>query len=125
MITRVANAYFNVLSAADTLHFDTAQKEALASQLNQVNQRFDVGLVAITDVYDFQAQYDAQVAQEIAARNNLQDTKEELEVITGISVDELAPLMRTIPLHSPEPIDMDAWVKQAEYDNPKLGGHTF
>jgi outer membrane protein len=125
LITRVATAYFNVLAAADTLSFATAQKEALASQLNQVQQRFDVGLVAITDVYDFQAQYDSQVAEEIAARNNLQNTKESLQVITGIPVDELSSLLPSIPLHTPEPMEMDAWVTQAEYDNPTLAATRF
>ncbi len=125
LITRVANAYFNVLSAEDTLTFATAQKEALASQLNQVDQRFDVGLVAITDVYDFQAQYDAQVANEIAAINNLANAKEALQVITGLPVDELAPLKPTVPLHQPEPYDMNAWVEQAEYDNPTLAASRF
>jgi outer membrane protein len=125
LINRVANAYFNVLSAKDTLHFATAQKEALASQLNQVQQRFNVGLVAITDVYDFQAQYDAQVAQEISARNNLADAKESLAVITGIPVDELSPLISTIPLNSPEPINMEDWVDRAEYDNPTLAASRF
>ena len=125
LINRVANAYFNVLSAKDTLGFAIAQKEALASQLNQVQQRFNVGLVAITDVYDFQAQYDAQIAQEISARNNLQDAKESLAVITGIPVDELAPLIPTIPLNSPDPIEMENWVERAEYDNPTLAASRF
>jgi outer membrane protein len=125
LITRVANAYFNVLAAEDTLTFATAQKEALASQLNQVQQRFDVGLVAITDVYDFQAQYDSQVAEEISAMNNLENAKESLQVITGIPVYELAPLKPTVPLHKPEPLDMNAWVEQAEYDNPTLAASRF
>ncbi len=125
LITRVANAYFNILAAEDTLTFTTAQKEALGSQLNQVQQRFDVGLVAITDVYDFQAQYDAQVAQEISARNHLADTKESLQVITGIPVDELAPLLPKIPLNNPDPFNMEEWVEQAEYDNPTLTASRF
>lgn len=125
LIQRVASAYFNVLSAADTLTFVSAQKEALASQLNQVQQRFDVGLVAITDVYDFEAQYDSQVAEEIAARNNLQNAKDDLEVITGITVHELAILMPTIPLHSPDPIEPEAWVTQAEHENPTLAASRF
>ncbi|MGA2655459.1 MAG: TolC family outer membrane protein, partial [Gammaproteobacteria bacterium] len=125
LIYRVANAYFNVLSAEDTLSYATAQKEALASQLDQVQQRFDVGLVAITDVYDFQAQYDAQVSQEIEAINNVANAKEALQVITGLYIDELAPLKPTIPLLQPEPMDMNAWVEQAEYDNPTLAASRF
>lgn len=125
LIYRVASAYFNVLAAEDTLTYATAQKEALASQLDQVQQRFDVGLVAITDVYDFQAQYDAQVSQEIEAINNVANQKEALQVITGLYVDELAPLKPTIPLFQPEPMNMNAWVEQAEYDNPTLAASRF
>jgi outer membrane protein len=125
LISRVANAYFNILSAEDSLTFAIAHKEALGSQLDQVQQRYDVGVVAITDLYDFQAQYDAQVAQVIAARNNLENAKEELQVITGIPVEEIAPLIATIPLNSPDPIEMEAWVKQAEYDNPTLAATRF
>lgn len=125
LITRVANAYFNVLAAKDTLHFTRAKKDALASQLDQVQQRFDVGLLAITDVYDFEAQYDAQVAEEIAAQNNLHDTQEALEVITGIPVEELSPLLPKMPLQNLDPIDMEAWVTQAEYNNPTLEATRF
>ncbi len=125
LILRVAQAYFDILSAEDTLTFAIAKKEALASQLDQTQQRFDVGLVAITDVYDFQAQYDAQLAEEIKARNHVQDTKEALQVITGLPVDELFPLQPTIPLKHPEPPNMEAWVKEAEYNNPVLAATQF
>ncbi|MCK4710170.1 MAG: TolC family protein, partial [Gammaproteobacteria bacterium] len=63
LLIRVADAYFNVLAAGDSLRFATAEKRAVAKQLLQTQKRFEVGLIAITDVKEAQAQYDITFAQ--------------------------------------------------------------
>src|SRR3990167_6747724 len=70
LILRTAEAYFNVLLAYDTLRFVTAKKNANKRQLDQSTQRFNVGLDAITSVYDAQAAYDQATALVIASKNN-------------------------------------------------------
>ncbi|MCY9854351.1 outer membrane channel protein TolC [Vibrio mediterranei] len=92
VIYNVAEAYFNVLRAEDDLRFIKAEKEAVAKQLMQTEQRFDVGIAPITDVQDARAQYDSVVAQEIQAKNNVENEYEELRAITGQQASKLAIL---------------------------------
>ncbi len=83
LILRVSQAYFEVLRAQDNLEFVRAEKAAVARQLEQTKQRFEVGLSAITDVHDAQAQYDAVLADEVLAENDLINSYESLREITG------------------------------------------
>ncbi|MDF2153287.1 outer membrane channel protein TolC [Vibrio sp. CAU 1672] len=83
LILRVAQAYFEVLRAQDNLEFVRAEKAAVGRQLEQTKQRFEVGLSAITDVHDAQAQYDAVLADEVLAENSLINNYESLREITG------------------------------------------
>lgn len=83
LILRVSEAYFGVLQAQDNLSFVQAEKKAVGRQLEQTKQRFDVGLSAITDVHDAQAQYDSVLADEILAQNDLTNSYEALREITG------------------------------------------
>ncbi|MGO1296717.1 MAG: TolC family outer membrane protein, partial [Vibrio sp.] len=83
LIMRVSEAYFDVLRAKDNLAFVQSEKNAVSHQLEQTKQRFDVGLSAITDVHDAKAQYDAVLADEIMAKNKLDNSYESLREITG------------------------------------------
>jgi len=83
LIVRVSNAYFNVLARQDDLEFVRAEKRAIERQLEQTKQRHAVGLTAITDVHEAQAQYDNAVAREIVAINDVETAREELGEITG------------------------------------------
>ena len=67
LIIRVARRYFVVLGAMDNLEFVQSDKAAIARTLDQAKQRFEVGLAAITDVYEAQARYDTAVSEEISA----------------------------------------------------------
>lgn len=69
LIVRVVTAYFDVLRARDNVDFVRAEKRAIERQLEQTRQRFEVGLTAITDVHEAQANFDNTVAQEIQAEN--------------------------------------------------------
>ena len=71
LIIRVAQRYFDVLAAEDRLTSINANRTAIARQLDQAKQRFDVGLIAITDVQESQAAYDQAVADEIGAKRVL------------------------------------------------------
>ncbi len=113
LMVRTATAYFNILAAADELRVRRAEKEANASQLDQARQRFEVGLVAITDVHESKAAYDGAVAAEIAAENALSDRWEDLRKIIGNSKEPLAKLGDEMPLKKPTPNDIEAWAKTA------------
>ena len=120
LIIRTAQAYFNVLGAQDNVAFTKAEKEAIGRQLEQSRERFNVGLIAITDVRESQASYDNAVANEIVARNTLRNNIEALRVIIGDPVDDLAPLAEKFPLLLPEPSDIDQWQDMALEGNLNL-----
>ena len=117
LITRTATRYFDVLAAEDNLEFARAEKKAIARQLEQNQQRFEVGLVAVTDVQEAQARYDAAIAQEIAAERQLESSREALREITGQEHEGLAPITQQLPLISPNPTDIEQWASTAQQQN--------
>ncbi len=120
LIVRTIQGYFNVLSAVDALSFTRAQRTAFDKFLDQTEQRYKVGLIAITDVQIAKAQRDSAYAQEIAAANGVQDAREQLRQITGQPVDPLISLRQTIPLESPKPQEPERWVQSALTHNFQL-----
>jgi outer membrane protein len=120
LATRVATAYFQVLTNDDALTFAKANEQALARQLEQAQQRFDVGLSAITDVQDAKAQHDTSVASVITAENTLSDSREALTQITGKPADNLKKLREQLPMDAPSPNDPKAWVAEAVKSSPTI-----
>ncbi len=119
-IVRVAKAYFDVLTAIDSLETASAEKKAIAKQLEQSKERFNVGLSAITDVKEQQASYDISVADEIIAINNLSNSREALRVIINVYPENLEVAQKEIPLALPEPMDIDAWQEKSLQNNLSL-----
>ncbi len=120
LIIRVADAYFATLSAIDTVSFSEAQKKAIGRQLDQAKRRYEVGIIAITDVHEAQAGYDNANAQVIAAENALLVTREVLRELTGQYIEEITPLAEEIPLEPPSPAKIQHWVDQALQGNYTL-----
>lgn len=120
LYTRVADAYFNVLAAEDTLSANVAAREAIGRQLEQAQKRFEVGLIAITDTQEAQSGYDQAVAAEIVAKRSLANNKEVLREIVGDYPGALAKPGDDIPLISPNPADENQWVELALQQNLSL-----
>lgn len=120
LIIRVAERYFDALAAIDNLDFVRAEKTSLGRQLEQAKQRFEVGLIAITDVQEAQAGYDQSVANEILAENLIDNTHEALREITGNYLSDLAPLGNSMPLVSPKPDVIEDWTKISQEQNLKV-----
>ncbi len=116
-IVRVATAYFDVLTAIDTVETASAEKKAIGQQLEQSKERFNVGLSAITDVKEQQASYDISVADEIIAINNLSNSREVLRIIINVYPDNLEIAKPRFPLAIPEPMDIDAWQEKSLQGN--------
>lgn len=120
LIVRVAQAYFNVLRSVDTLEATIAEEKALAQQLEQTKQRYEVGLTAITEVHEAQAAYDSALAFKLEARGNLSISYEALEVLTGQSHEQVAPLAPEFPVIDPVPADRHEWVEFSLKNNYAL-----
>jgi outer membrane protein len=114
LVIRVAQAYFDVLAAQDTLGLVRAQKAAISEQLAQAKRNFEVGTATITDTHEAQARYDLVVAQEIVAQNDLENKRRALQAITGKEYTQLKPLRNDVRMSPPEPADMQSWVEIAE-----------
>lgn len=117
LILRVAQAYFGVLSAKDTVRADVAARNAFKAELDEARARFKVGLSTITDVQQAQASYDSSRATLIGDRRALANAHQALGVIVGHDVAQLQPLMTDIPLVGPSPATPQAWVAKAADDN--------
>ena len=121
LISRVTNAYFNVLKAQDSLEFVVAEKKAIERQLEQTKQRFQVGLTAITDVHEAQANFDAAVAREIRSQNDIEIAKEALREITGAYYKKLDGLnTERFDAALPSPKQAQGWVTKAEGNSLEL-----
>ena len=120
LILRVAEQYFGVLAAQDNLTFARTEKKAIDRQLEQTKQRFNVGLIAITDVHEAQSRFDLAIANEIAAENRLANAHESLREISGKYVSELASISEKTPLIRPNPNSIDRWGEAALKQNLEL-----
>ncbi|HED52494.1 MAG TPA: type I secretion protein TolC, partial [Gammaproteobacteria bacterium] len=117
LMVDVAERYFAVLDAQDNLEFAQAEKSAIGRQLDQAKQRFEVGLIAITDVKAAQARYDIAVSQEIRAVSELEGSSDALSELTGEYFDDIALLRADLKLSRPEPDSSEHWIDQAKQQN--------
>jgi len=117
LILRVAQAYFDVLTAQDNLTATQAQKSATTEQLASAKRNFEVGTQTITDTHEAQAAYDLVVAQEFAAINDLEVKRNALRQIIGQAPGDLAGLRTGVAIAPPEPASIDPWISAAEGQN--------
>ena len=120
LIVRVAEAYFEVLKARENLDASMAEERAAKRQLEQTQQRFDVGLIAITDVHESRAVYDSAVAQRLGFEGSLAIARENLTTLTGAEHGKLWPLSEDFPIEPPVPADRASWVDFALKNNYQL-----
>lgn len=114
LILRVAQAYFDVLIAQDSVQLAGAQKQAISEQLEQAKRNFEVGTSTITDTYEAQARYDLTSSQEIAAQSNLEIKKRALQQLINAAPNELCQLRKEFKPEAPQPGDAEKWVADAQ-----------
>ncbi len=117
LIIRVVTAYFDLLTAKESLELAQAEKRTIGQQLNHSKQRFEAGFLTVADVIEAQAAYDKAIAQEISAQSNLDIAKEAVFAISGHSLDSSARLKANIPLAPPEPKQINSWIELALQNN--------
>ncbi len=125
LIIRVAEAYFDVLRALDNLRVARAQERTNQRQLEQTQQRFDVGLIAITDVYESRAVYDLAVAQRLSDEGDLGVALERLSTLTGQKHDYVWLLKEDYPVMDPDPMDKEEWVSFALDNNYSIKAAAY
>ena len=120
LILRVAQAYFDVLLAQDSVQLAEAQKKAISEQLEQAKRNFEVGTATITDTYEAQARFDLTHSQEIAAQSNLEIKKRALQQIVNAAPSELRHLGKELKLEAPLPGDVEKWVEYAKQSSLQI-----
>jgi outer membrane protein len=120
LILRTSQRYFDVLAAQDTVDAAQATLEAFSRQLEQADKRFEVGLIAITDVQEARAAHDQAAASVIQAKRSLATAQELLRELTGESFDTLAGPIDDLPLEAPAPADEEQWVTHALDQNLRV-----
>jgi outer membrane protein len=93
LIQRVSQQYFAVLAAQDTLTAEQSALQSVQTQLDQAEQRYRVGLIAVTDMAVARASRDSTASAVIAAKRTLA---------------------------TPEPASEDTWVTTAMGQNASL-----
>jgi outer membrane protein len=125
LIVRTVEAYVNVLRAIDNLKSSKAEEAAFQRQLEQTQQRFEVGLIAITDVHEARAAYDLSVVNRLTDEGNLGVAYEALSVLTGQRHANLWMLSEEFPIHDPEPAGVEPWVDLALKGNFDLQAANY
>ena len=113
LIVRTVVAYLNVLRAEDFLESTEHAEEAVKTQLEQVQQRFDVGLVAITDVLEARAAYDSSIVLRVQAAGDHDIFFETLRTLTGRPYSSIDRISESLPIVNPSPSNDEEWVNTA------------
>jgi len=120
LILRVATAYFNILRAEDNLTAAVARESAFGQQLEQANERFKVGLIAATDVYEAQAGFDLAKVERISSLEARHNSVTVLQSLTNQSYESVDQLDKSMPVTSPTPSALADWVELALANNLQL-----
>jgi len=125
LILQSAETYFAVLRAQDTLASTKAEEAALKRQLDQANERFDVGLSDKTDVLEAQAGFDTARANRIIANRQVEDAFQALITLTNREHPALEGIEHSLPILAPTPNDAKAWVDTAAAQNLNLQASNY
>ncbi len=120
LVTRVAQAYFDVLASQDSLLSIQVQKKAVSEQLAQAKREFEVGTKTIVDTNEAQARYDQIIALEAVAQSDLSIKRSALAQLTGVETDTLNGLVAKPTLQLPQPAKIEEWLTAAEQGNPSV-----
>lgn len=125
LIVRVSERYFDLLAAQDSLEAAEINREAISRQLDQSKKRFEVGLIAVTDVQESQAAFDQAVAEVIGAERAANSARENLRAILGEYVEQAERPSNEMPLPRPDPESADDWVQRALEQNLNVVANRF
>ena len=125
LILQSAETYFAVLRAQDNLASTKAEEAAFKRQLDQANERFDVGLSDKTDVLEAQAGFDTARANRIIAQQQVEDAFQALITLTNRDFAALEGIEHSLPILAPTPNDAKAWVDTAAAQNLNLQASNY
>lgn len=120
LTVRVGGVYFEALLAADQLALVQTQLSNYRTYLDAAQKRIEAGSGTRTEVDEAQARLDMSIAQELEARQAVDYTRQQLQVVIGQPITDLAKLKPALDLTPPSPANVDWWIERAERSNPEL-----
>lgn len=120
LMFRVAEAVFTFLASQDDVEFATAEREAIRRQFEETEQRLGSGLAKITDVHEARGRLAVAQAEEIDARDRLEESRQAIAEITGETPRELKVLSAGLPLVQPDSPEVGTWIQTALFQNPRV-----
>lgn len=121
LAVRVSGAYFNVLLALESLLQIEAQGAATEAQLAAAKRALETGQGTRTDIDDAQARLDLNRARQLGARQQINQTRHELEILIGRPAENLRAFGKQVPSsESLQPAELNEWIERAELASPEL-----
>lgn len=125
LVIRVAEAYFGVLRAQEELRIAKTEEKSLKTQLVEIKNRYKLGLVRETELFEVQASYDLARAARLKAEGEVDNVKETLRLMTRQETVLVNPLPDDIPVEAPKPLELDDWVDFAKRNNYQVVAAQF
>ena len=120
LLIRIANRYFNLLAAEDTLMVTQRERETLKAQSEQASELLEAGLGTSTDLFQSQSRLQLAEVDILSAKNSISDNRQALHEIIGEPVEALAKPKSDYPIIDPDPLDLDQWLDTAYKNNYEL-----
>ena len=120
LIVRTAELYFNVLRAIDNLSAARSEEKAIKKQLDQIRQRYEVGLSAITEVQEAQLAFDLSLAARTRIEGEVYTAKESLNALVGREIISIDGLVNDLNVSNPVPASKEEWARKAVKNNFRL-----
>jgi len=120
LAVRVAERYFDVLVADETLRLLKQQQTSVDFALNQARDSFKLGSIPVTDTYEAQARSETIKAQIMAAEMDLQLKQTMFSDLTGIGGNDLIPLGLSPDAGRFVLPSIDICIRDAALNNPNL-----
>ena len=120
LIVRTAELYFNVLRAIDNLSAARSEEKAINKQLDQIRQRYEVGLAAVTEVQEAQLAFDLSLASRTRVEGEVYTAKEALNALVGREILSLDGLVNDLNVTNPVPASKEEWARKAVENNFRL-----
>lgn len=121
LVTRVGGAYMEALLTRDQLRLVQSQKQQYTAMVDAARKALAAGSGTRTDIDDAQARLDMAIASELEAKQNVDYTRRQIEILINEQVSRLSLLdierMSKLPKNL---TSLDEWVTLALDRSPEI-----